>query len=95
MGFNYKEEVIEKSYFGDCYDNDNDKCFEQKDEDRYDEYDCNKCQDDFEKEYLGKSVAECKYFRVCTKRFFEPEKKRCPKHHDRCCNKQRHCECRK
>lgn len=43
-----------------------------------------------EKEFLGKSVSECKYFRVCEKRFYKAEKP---------CNNERHdcgccrCEC--
>lgn len=40
-----------------------------------------------EKEFLGKSVTECKYFRVCKCRFYEPKREKedcCPKYRQRC-----------
>ncbi len=48
---------------------------------------CDKRKDEGKKEFLGKTVTECKYFRVCKCRFFEPEREKedcCPGHCQRC-----------
>lgn len=43
-----------------------------------------------EKEFLGRSVSECKYYRVCKKRFYEAEKK---PGRNRCCSSKCRCCC--
>lgn len=88
----FKDE--EKSHSGKrfAYDYDDDcKCDNRKYRDHNercgeDDNDRDNCK----KEFLGKSVSECKYFRVCKKRFYEPEKKR---DNDRCDCCRRRCEC--
>ena len=71
MKFDSYYDAVENSCSCGC---DNDRDFD-RDNERCQESEHNEHCEDCRKEYLGKSVSECKYFRVCCKKFVKPERK--------------------